>query len=67
MKILSSSPYATFTAKDWNLSINSSNSINPSSRVRVKKLYFKNYVKSEIPVSLNGNPQGSEEIQLSFA
>ena len=67
MKILSSSPYATFTAKDWNLSINSSNSINPSSRVRVKKLYFKNYVKSEIPVSLNGNPQGSEVIQLSFA
>jgi len=67
MKILSSSPYATFTAKDWNLSINSSNSINPSSRVRVKKLYFKNYVKSEIPVALNGNPQGSEVIQLSFA
>ena len=67
MKILSSSPYATFTAKDWNLSINSSNSINPSSRVRVKKLYFKNYIKSEIPVALNGNPQGSEVIQLSFA
>ena len=67
MKILPSSPYATFTAKDWNLSINSSNSINPSSRVRVKKLYFKNYVKSEIPVALNGNPQGSEVIQLSFA
>ena len=67
MRILSSSPYATFTAKDWNLSINSSNSINPSSRVRVKKLYFKNYVKSEIPVALNGNPQGSEVIQLSFA
>ena len=67
MKILSSSPYATFTAKDWNLSINSSNSINPSSRVRVKKLYFKNFVKSEIPVALNGNPQGSEVIQLSFA
>ena len=67
MRILSSSPYATFTAKDWNLSINSSNSINPSSRVRVKKLYFKNYIKSEIPVALNGNPQGSEVIQLSFA
>ena len=67
MNILPSSPYATFSAKYWKLSTNSPNCIDPRSSAKIKKKYYKNFVKFEIQESLNINPKEPETIQLSFA
>ena len=68
MKVLaSSSPYATFIARDWNSSINSSHLVDPSSKARIKKRYYKNFVKFEIQEDSNPCLQKSKNIQLSFA
>ncbi len=67
MRILPSSPYAAFVAKDWHSAINSSNSMNPASAARIKKRYFKNFVKFEIQETSDVNLKKTESIQLSFA
>ncbi len=67
MRILSSSPYATFIAKEWNLSIKSPNSIDPASTARIKKRYYKNFIKFEIQETSQVAPKKSQLIQLSFA
>ena len=68
MKVLaSSSPYAVFIAKDWNSSINSSHSVDPSSIARIKKRYFKNFIKFEIQEYSASYLKNSKNIQLSFA
>ncbi len=67
MRILSSSPYATFIAKEWNSSIKSPNSIDPTSTARIKKKYYKNFIKFEIQETSQENAKKSELIQLSFA
>ncbi len=67
MKILPSSPYATFIAKDWNSPKNSSRSSNPNSSVRIKKSHYKNSIKYEIQEDYNFNTKKAETIQLSFA
>ena len=67
MRILSSSPYATFIAKEWNLSINSPSLNYPASGVRIKKRCYKNLVKFEIQETSPADLKRSELIQLSFA
>ena len=67
MRILPSSPYATFIAKDWNLSINSSHSINSAVSDKIKKRYNKNIVKFEIQEDSNISLKRTDSIQLSFA
>ena len=65
--LTSSSPYATFIAKDWNASINSPHSIDPMSRARIKKRYYKNFVKFEIQEYSNVKQKKTGYTQLSFA
>lgn len=67
MDIIPSSPYATFSAKDWQLSTNSSNFVDPFSPARIKKKYYKNFKRFEIQEALDRNIKKSESIQLSFA
>ena len=67
MNILPSSPYATFRARDWKSSTNSANSIDPNRPAKIKKKYYKNFVKFEIQEPINVNLKKSKTIQLSFA
>ena len=67
MRTLPSSPYATFIAKDWNLSNNSSHPIDSAYRARIKKRYCGNFIKFEIQEPSNVILKKSESIQLSFA
>jgi len=65
MKILASSPYATFNAKEWN-----SLSKSPVSSKKLLKLNgksFKNFKKKYSKESSQDNMQSAKLIQLSFA
>ena len=67
MKILSSSPYATFVAKEWNLSINSPNLINPTTTARIEKKFNKSVINFEIQKQSKVDLKRAQVIQLSFA
>jgi len=65
MKILSSSPYATFNPKEWN-SLSRTNRKFSSAPIKIKKKFFNNNenVKSiKIPLENNDLPK---QIQLVF-
>ena len=67
MKILSSSPYAAFSPKEWHKATASRSTSNTSIPVRIKKLY---YQSSRVLVSnkaLEKDVKSSHFIQLSFA
>ena len=67
MKILSSSPYATFSPKEWSKAARPYSSLNATVRINRQKVYFQN---SRISISkkvLNKNDKNSNFIQLSFA
>ena len=66
MKILSSSPYATFNPKEWN-SFSKANNRFSSTPIKIKKKFFstfKNIKSTEIKQKINDLPK---EIQLAFA
>tara|TARA_Y100001968_G_C19448600_1_gene766920 strand:- start:5457 stop:5660 length:204 start_codon:yes stop_codon:yes gene_type:complete len=67
MNILPSSPYAAFSAKDWKLMTNSSRLVDPFRPARIKKKYYRDFVKFEIQEDFNIDDKSSETIQLSFA
>tara|TARA_Y100000589_G_scaffold316657_1_gene341651 strand:+ start:593 stop:796 length:204 start_codon:yes stop_codon:yes gene_type:complete len=67
MKILSSSPYSTFRADEWRLSTKSFSSVDPLTPAKIKKKYYKNFVKFEIEEAFVKNISKPEAIQLSFA
>ena len=67
MKILSSSPYAAFSPKEWHKATRSGSTSNTSLPVKIQKVY---YQSSKIFVSnkvLQKNVASSNFIQLSFA
>ena len=69
MKILSSSPYATFNPKEWN-SISRANCRFSSTPIKIKKKFFSNYknVKStkNIQENIQENNKLPKQIQLAF-
>tara|TARA_B100000900_G_scaffold295986_1_gene254554 strand:- start:72 stop:275 length:204 start_codon:yes stop_codon:yes gene_type:complete len=67
MRILPSSPYADFVSKDWNSCKNTSRFVAPDSAAKIKKKYYKNYVRFEIQESPDNEIKEKDVIQLSFA
>lgn len=67
MKILSSSPYATFNVKEWNSVITNKNLSMPLGKVIVEKHYFGKYKKFEIKAVNSSGLEKPKHIQLSFA
>ena len=66
MKILSSSPYAAFSPKEWQKVTRSRSTSNTSLPVKIKKIY---YQSSRVMVStkvLQKDVKSSNFIQLSF-
>jgi len=66
MKILSSSPYATFNPKEWN-SLSRANYKFSSSPIKVKKKFFSTFKNVK---STNTGPENNslpKQIQLAFA
>ena len=67
MKILSSSPYATFNVKEWNSVITNKNLSMPLGRAIVEKHYFGKYKKFEFKAVNSSGSEKPKHIQLSFA
>ena len=66
MEILSSSPYAAFSPKEWQKATRSCSTLNASLPVKIKKIY---YQSSRVLVStkvLQKDVKSSDFIQLSF-
>ena len=67
MKILPSSPYAVFSAKDWDSHVNRRKSFNTSSKCGVQKQFYKNFKKYDVNNSVRNETKKTKLIQLSFA
>jgi len=67
MKILPSSPYAVFNAKDWDSPVNRRKSFNASRRCSVQKHFYKNSKKYDVKNSVRNEIKKTKLIQLSFA
>ena len=67
MKILSSSPYATFSSKEWKKATHSRSLIHPNDPAKLQKRYCKHFVKFKSKKVLQKNINVQESIQLSFA
>ena len=67
MKILPSSPYAVFNAKEWDSLINSRKKFNKKSKCNLQKYYYKNLKKYDVNNSVRNEIKKTKLIQLSFA
>ena len=67
MKILPSSPYAVFNAKEWDSLINSRKKITKNSKCNLQKNYCKNFKKYNAKNSVRKEIKKTILIQLSFA
>ena len=67
MKILLSSPYAVFNAKDWDSHVNSRKKFNKNSKCNLQKYYYKNLKKYDVKASVRNEIKKTKLIQLSFA
>tara|TARA_B100001115_G_scaffold10132_1_gene7438 strand:- start:103 stop:306 length:204 start_codon:yes stop_codon:yes gene_type:complete len=67
MKILPSSPYAVFNAKEWDSLINSRKKFNKKSKCNLQKYYYKNLKKYDVKNSVRNEIKKTKLIQLSFA
>jgi len=67
MKILSSSPYAAFSLKEWNKATRSRSTSNTSLPVKIQKLYYRRSRASVTNKILQKDIKSSDFIQLSFA
>tara|TARA_Y100000766_G_scaffold215396_1_gene187131 strand:- start:389 stop:589 length:201 start_codon:yes stop_codon:yes gene_type:complete len=65
MKILSSSPYATFNPKEWN-SLSRSNRKFSSVPIKIKKKFFSTSKSGESGEGLKENHDLPKQIQLAF-
>jgi len=65
MKILSSSPYATFNPKEWN-SLSGSNRKFSSVPIKIKKKFFITSKSGKSGEGLNENHDLPKQIQLAF-
>ena len=64
MKILSSSPYAAFNAKEWNLATKCPKGINVGASFKFPKKYNRRFKTSGVSIN---QKQGPDLVQLSFA
>ena len=67
MKILPSSPYAVFNAKEWDSLQNSRKKFNKNSKCNLQKYYYKNLKKYDVKASVRNEIKKTKLIQLSFA
>ena len=67
MKILPSSPYAVFNAKEWESLVNSRKKFNKNSKCNLQKYYYKNFKKYHVKNSVENESKKTKIIQLSFA
>ncbi len=67
MKILSSSPYSTFSLKEWHKATRSSSASNTSLPVKIKKVYYKRSRVLRSYKVFEKDLKSSNFIQLSFA
>ena len=66
MKILSSSPYAAFSPKEWQKAARSRSTSNTSVPVKIKKIYYQSSRVLVTTKVLQKNVKSSNFIQLSF-
>jgi len=66
MKILSSSPYAAFSPKEWQKAARSRPTSNASLPVKIKKIYYQSSRVLESTKVLQKDVKSSNFIQLSF-
>ena len=67
MKILPSSPYAMFNAKEWDSLANSRKKFNKNSKCNLQKYYYKNFKNYKVKNSVRSEIKKTKLIQLSFA
>ena len=67
MKVLSSSPYAVFKAKEWESLVNSRKKFNKNSKCNLQTYHYKNLKKDIIKNSARNENNKTKLIQLSFA
>ena len=65
MKILSSSPYATFDPKEWN-ALSKANCRFSSTPVKIKKKFFSNFKNLKSTKNIQKNNELPKQIQLAF-
>ena len=66
MKILSSSPYATFNPKEWN-SLSRANCRFSSTPIKIKKKFFSNFKNVKSTKNIQQNNKLPKQIQLAFS
>ena len=65
MKILSSSPYATFNPKEWN-SLSRANCRFSNTPIKIKKRFFSNFNNVKNTKNIEANNELPKQIQLAF-
>tara|TARA_Y100000739_G_scaffold131847_1_gene113626 strand:+ start:332 stop:532 length:201 start_codon:yes stop_codon:yes gene_type:complete len=65
MKILSSSPYATFNPKEWD-SLSRANSRFSSNPIKIKKKFFSTLKNVKSTKNIQDNNELPKQIQLAF-
>lgn len=66
MKILSSSPYATFNPKEWN-SLSRANLRFSDTPIKIKKKFFSTFKNVKSTKNVRENNDLPKQIQLAFA
>ena len=67
MKILSSSPYTVFKAKEWDSLVNSPKKFSKNNKCNLPEYYYKNFKKYNVQHSFRTEIDKTKLIQLSFA
>ena len=67
MKILPSSPYAVFNAKEWDSVISSRKKNNKNSKCNFQNYYHKNFKTNNVKDYVRKKMKKTKLIQLSFA
>jgi len=67
MKILPSSPYAVFNAREWDSLVNNRKKFNKNSKYKFQKYYCENFKKYNTNNSVRNKIKKTKLIQLSFA
>tara|TARA_B100000989_G_C19376128_1_gene399554 strand:+ start:546 stop:752 length:207 start_codon:yes stop_codon:yes gene_type:complete len=68
MKVISSSPYATFNSKEWN-SIVSKNEKFKNTPIKIQKKFYRTFIKKKIEKDelLKEKNELHQQMQLAFA
>ena len=66
MKILPSSPYAVFNAKEWDSLLNNRKKFNKNNKCNLQKCYYKKLEKNNVKKSFRNEITKNKLIQLSI-